>query len=78
MNNLLKLAESIEKKGFKIKFGLEQQGHIETIERELERWNKDCEKDMIYCKYVWDDIGQKIGWCPMTAALHYFEYLNKQ
>ncbi len=78
------LANSIEKQGFTIKFGLEQQGHIETIESELKRWNSiglkgDYPKsDMKYCKQVWDDIGKKIGWCPLSAALHYFEYLDKK
>lgn len=75
-----------EKKGLKIVFGLEAQGHIPTIEAELRRWNESFRKDypeekdhdMIYCKAVWEEIGKKIGWCPFTAALSYFEYLNKK
>lgn len=59
-------------------FGLEAQGHIPTIESELKRWNdNEYGNDMTYCKAVWDGIGKKIGWCPFTASLHYFEYLNK-
>jgi hypothetical protein len=32
---------------------------------------------MTYSKHVWDGIGKIIGWCPFTAALSYFEWLNK-
>ena len=72
------LAERIEKKGMKIAFGLEAQGHIPTIEAELKRWNdNECGNDMTYVKAVWDSIGRKIGWCGFTAALSYLEYLKK-
>ena len=72
------LIEEIEKKNVKVVFGLEAQGHIPTIEKELKRWNENNQYggDMIYCKEVWEGIGKKIGWCPFTAALYYFEYLS--
>ena len=71
------LFESAEKKGLKVVFGLEAQGHIPTIEAELKKWN-EYGTDMTYCKDVWNGIGKKIGWCSFTAALSYFEYLNKK
>lgn len=72
------LFEAAEKKGLKAVFGLEAQGHIPTIEAELKRWNNNEDGvDMTYCKAVWEGIGDKIGWCSFTAALSYFEYLNK-
>jgi len=75
-----KLFEAVEKKGLKVVFGLEAQGHIPTIETELKRWNDNNKygNDMTYCKAVWEGIGKKIGWCSFTAALSYFEYLNKK
>ena len=83
MKDIFELAE---KKGLKIVFGLEAQGHIPTIESELKRWNEEFRKDypeekdhdMSYCKAVWKGIGKKIGWCPFTTALSYFEYLHKK
>ena len=79
------LIEQLDKNGLTIKFGLEAQGHIETIESELKRWNEnmkmnfpDSDANMAYSKHVWESIGKKIGWCPFTAALHYFEYLEDQ
>lgn len=74
-----------EKKDLKIVFGLEAQGHIPTIQTEINRWNKSFQSDypehkdinMMYSKHVWDGIGKIIGWCPFTAALNYFEWLSK-
>lgn len=64
----------------RVVFGLEAQGHIPTIQAELKRWNEPipCIKpyDMSYSKAVWEGIGKKIGWCPFTAALAYFEWLD--
>lgn len=79
------LFEQAEKKGIKVVFGLEAQGHIPTIQAELKRWNDSYKEqfpneeplDMTYSKHVWDGIGKIIGWCPFTAALSYFEWLNK-
>lgn len=79
------LSKQIEKSGLRVVFGLEAQGYIPTIQAELKRWNDSFidqfpnEKplDMSYSKHVWEGIGKKIGWCPFTAALSYFEYLNK-
>ena len=85
MEELEELFEQLEKKGLKVVFGLEAQGHISTIEAELKRWNDSYKEqfpneeplDMVYSKHVWDGIGKIIGWCPFTAALSYFEWLNK-
>jgi hypothetical protein len=62
------LVDGIEKKGLKIAFGLEQQGHIPTIERIL--------ADLGSNEYAWDKIGKEIGWCPKTACYHYVKYLQ--
>lgn len=58
----------------KVLFGLEQQGHIQTIEDILERFGPGME----YSKEVWEIIGEKIGWCPFTAALSYFKYMAER
>lgn len=66
----------------KVVFGLEAQGHILTIEAyiaKFDKYVKDGEKNnMMYSSHVWEDIGRIIGWCPLTAALSYFEYLNEK
>ena len=67
------LAEAIEKKGAKVQFGLKQQGHIETIEKHLAKYDSHR---MRYNTQVWNDIGKEIGWCPLTAALWYFRHLD--
>lgn len=79
------LFEQVEKKGMKVVFGLEAQGHIPTIQAEIKRRNDSYKEqypnekplDMTYSKDVWEDIGKMIGWCPFTAALSYFKWLNK-
>lgn len=82
MTDLLKdLADKLDKKGMKMVFGLEAQGHIPTIEKILSKWNEpiiENQSDMTYAKCVWEEIGREIGWCPFTAALSYFEMKNKQ
>lgn len=62
------LAEAIDKKGFTIKFGLEQQGHIETIEKTLDELGSN--------DYSWKKIGELIGWCPNAARDYYIVYLQ--
>jgi hypothetical protein len=42
------------------------QGHIPTIEK------------MVAEGRSWDEIGNKIGWCPKTAKEHYDRYLKRQ
>jgi len=70
MNDSIKhLAEAIDKKGLKVKFGLEQQGHLELIESKFERY-----PELRYSTQIWNDIGKEIGWCPLTACLWYFKY----
>lgn len=78
--------ETIEKSNVKVVFGLEAQGHIPIIESEIKRWNESFKKqypdsenvDMIYEKHVWEKIGKIIAWCPFSACLSYFEYLNNK
>jgi hypothetical protein len=66
------LADAIEKKGAKIAFGLEQQGHIPTIEKMLNEFGS------AKSEYIWEKIGKEIGWCPRTASLYYLEYLRNK
>lgn len=76
-----KLINDIDNSGVKIVFGLEAQGHIPTIEKMLLYWNEpriEGQVDMTYEKCVWEQIGRKIGWCPFTASLSYFQYLNNK
>lgn len=54
--------------GVPVKVGLEAQGHIPTIEAMLKDWGYSH-------KYVWEAIGKKIGWCPLTACASYVNYL---
>ena len=49
----------------KVVFGLKRQGHIPAIERMLKEGKS------------WDDIGQVINWCPITAREHYERYLRR-
>lgn len=77
-DDIKKLADAIDNAGLTIKFGLEAQGHIPTIEAELARWNdNEFGVDMTYNRDVWVGIGKKIGWEAFSAALAYFEYRNK-
>lgn len=65
------LANAIEQKGLKIQFGLEQQGHIATIEKMLEEFGSATSE------HIWEKIGKAIGWDGKTAAFYYIEYLRK-
>jgi hypothetical protein len=47
------LAKKIDEAGLTIKFGLEQQGHIETIEEILDDFGSN--------DYSWQKIADKIG-----------------
>ena len=64
-----KLANKMQENNVKIVFGLEQQKHIETIERILSELGSN--------EYAWEKIGKEIGWCPKTACYHYVSYLRK-
>lgn len=66
------LADAIEKKDLKIQFGLEQQGHIKTIEKMLTEFGS------ARSEYIWEKIGKEIGWDYKTAAFYYIEYLREQ
>lgn len=48
--------------GVRIRFGLEAQGHIPTVERMLAEGKN------------WDEIGDVIGWCGPTAKEYYERY----
>lgn len=67
-----KLADAIEQKGLKVQFGLEQQGHIPTIEKMLTEFGS------ARSEYIWRKIGKEIGWEYTTAAFHYIEYLREK
>lgn len=60
------LADLMADTGLTIKFGLEQQGHIPTIERMLSE------------NRTWDEIGRAIGWHPATALDWYLRYKQRQ
>lgn len=53
-----------------VKFGLEQQGHIQTIERILDEYGVN--------EYAWNKIGKEIGWDANTACYFYVKYLRKK
>lgn len=78
MNESLKyLAKKLDEKGAKVVFGLEAQGHIPTIEAIITKWNDTpMDVQMQYSKALWDEVGKTIGWCSLTAALSYFQYLE--
>ena len=60
------LMDAICKPGVKVKFGLEQQGHISTIEEMLDR----------HCS--WDEINKAIGWAGDAANKSYIRHLRKK
>ena len=62
--------DKLEKRNVKIQFGLEQQGHIATIERLLQEYGAG--------QLGWYKIGKEIGWCKDTACRHYLQYLLKK
>lgn len=68
--HLKMLDNAIEAKGLTVQFGLEQQGHIPTIEKMLDEFGS------ARSEYVWQRIGQAIGWDYKTAAFWYIEYLR--
>ena len=53
-----------------VKFGLEQQGHIDTIERIL--------NDLGSNEYAWAKIWKEIGWDANTACYYYVKYLREK
>jgi len=63
--------EGREEKPVKALFGLEAQGHIDTIERILNEhnWSND---------WIWSLIGKEIGWAPSTACAFYVTHLRDQ
>lgn len=80
---LEELTDAMNKKNIKVTFGLKPH-HIETIENEIHRWDNmpplksfpDTKVNHLYSKHIWDDLWRKLGWCPFTLALYYFEYLE--
>ena len=65
-----------EGKEVQLLFGLEAQGHIETIESFIQDNKYDYWNDRNFDK--WRDLAKVIGWCPVTANNHYIEYLQKK
>ena len=66
------LFKKATEKGLKVTFGL-QPKQIELIEDKFKNY-----PNFKYNTTIWNDIGKEIGWCPLTAALYYFRYLEKQ
>ncbi len=60
LKSLLKVFDGVQ-----IQFGLEQQGHIPTVERMLAEGK------------TWNEIGDAIGWHGPTAAKFYDMYLKR-
>lgn len=76
------LVDKIEKKGLKITFGLEAQGHIPTIERMIQEHNAPSDvnpdgEDISHSEHLWDKIAKEIGWDAKTAMAYYIQYLRK-
>jgi hypothetical protein len=65
------LSDAIEAKGLKVVFGLEQQGHIQHIQKRLNDFGG-------WSYHAWREIGKEIGWEPLTAACHYHQYLSER
>ena len=61
LKSLLKVFDGVQ-----IQFGLEQQGHIPTVERMLAEGK------------TWDEIGDAIGWHGPTAEKFYDMYLKRK
>ena len=77
MSDLLsKLSDAIEKSGCKVTFGL-QPHHIERIESERKRWNKEHGFDVIYANHFWIGLGKEFAWDSLTLALYYFHYIQQ-
>ena len=51
------------------KFGLAQQGRIETIKKVLNELGSN--------EYAWQKIGKEIGWDPMVSCYQYVKYLRE-
>lgn len=75
------LSEAIELNNVKVTFGL-QPHHIEAIEKEFNRWNDMPplksglpKSDMRFSRFVWEELGKQLGWCPFTLSLYYWEYI---
>lgn len=66
------LFKDATEKGLKVTFGL-QPKQIELIESKFKNY-----PNFKYNTTIWNDIGKEIGWCPLTAALYYFRYLEKK
>lgn len=63
------LAGKMDEAGLRVTFGL-QLDHIRIIESKTTEY-----EGALYQNHTWQEIGKKIGWHPLTAALYYFRYL---
>lgn len=76
--------QNIADKSLGVRFGLEAQGHIPTIERMIAEYSSANEinvdgVDLSHSSFLWNKIAKEIGWDKETAMLHYISYLrNKQ
>ncbi|AZA91145.1 Uncharacterised protein [Chryseobacterium nakagawai] len=75
----------MEYQKIKITFGI-QPKQIERIEEVIKYWDntrteedKEVLKDgwILYDRNIWIDLGKEFGWEPLTLALYYFKYKNK-
>ncbi len=64
------LVDAMERKGLTIAVGLQQQGHIPTIEKILD--------EMGSTTLAWERIGKEINWVPQAACRDYVDYLREQ
>jgi len=73
----------MEDKKIKITFGI-QQKHIEKIEERVAHYDSLLTEDdtlkegwILYDRSFWINRGEEFGWEPLTLAIHYFKYKNK-
>ena len=59
----------------KVKFGLEAQGHIGTVEEKLKTWYPRCSDENKF--QVWREIGDDIGWIDYAVCQSYIDYLRR-
>lgn len=71
------LVDKLEAQNMKITFGLEQQGHIDTIEKMIDEYSTE-RGGLSSSVHLWTKIANKIGWDCKIAMAHYIHYLRTQ
>lgn len=64
------------KRGFRVVFGLEAQGHIPLIEEKIYSWYPLLTDENKF--QVWEDIAKEIGWSGYAVCQGYIEYLQRK